>query len=245
MVIFLRILISEPPRGTVLNTLGCVIFDIDGTLARSNDLIFASFNHVTMKYLGKEFAAAEIIGLFGPPEEGALEKILPVGNVSEAMNDLCNFYESHHTAMVSLHEGIREILDFLISRGVLLGVFTGKGRRTAGITLKKLGIRHYFSSVMTGSDVERHKPDAEGVLRIMDDLSVRPDQTLIVGDSISDIRAGQAAGVAVASVLWDSYDPDAVMTLPVSYRFGTVDEFDRWLRGRVGHHPATQETGGR
>ena len=212
------------------NRLACVIFDIDGTLARSNDLIFASFNHVAGKYLGKELARSEIIALFGPPEEGGLKKILDHREVDEAMEDLCTFYEQQHEGAVSLHPGMLEVLTFLAGRQVPLAVFTGKGRRTATFTLDRLGILPYFDVVVSGSDVQRHKPDPEGISLIIDRYGTPAEQTLMVGDSLSDIKAAQAAGVPIASVLWDCLDRQSVVDANPDFRFDHPQELLGWLR---------------
>jgi len=212
------------------NLLACVIFDIDGTLARSNDLIFASFNHIAGKYLGKELARSEIVALFGPPEDGGLKKILDREEVEEAMEDLCTYYEQNHAGSVSLHTGVLDVLTFLTGRQIPLAAFTGKGRRTATFTLDRLGILPYFRIVVSGSDVQRHKPDPEGISLIIDRLGIPAKQTLMVGDSVSDVKAAHAAGVPVASVLWDSLDPQAVLDASPDFRFYHPHELLEWLR---------------
>jgi HAD superfamily hydrolase (TIGR01509 family) len=213
--------------------LACVIFDVDGTLAKSNDLIFASFNHVAMKYLGKSLPDREIIGLFGPPEEGGLRRILDEDLVPEAMDDLCRFYEERHPAMASLHHGITDILDFLKEKQIRLAVFTGKGRRTATMTLEQLGISGYFDLTVTGSDVRHHKPHPEGIVQVLKTLGVAPDRTLMVGDSVSDVRASRAVGVAAATVLWDCYDRASVLREDAAFRFERVADLMEWLVSRI------------
>ena len=69
--------------------ISCVIFDMDGTLTRTNQLIFASFNHVAEKYLGIRLSPEEIIALFGPPEEGGLSRLLGSAHAPDAMDELC------------------------------------------------------------------------------------------------------------------------------------------------------------
>ncbi len=59
-----------------MKRISCVIFDIDGTLTQTNDLIFATFNHVAQRYVGKTFSPPEITAMFGPPEEVAIERLV-------------------------------------------------------------------------------------------------------------------------------------------------------------------------
>jgi len=221
----------------------CMVFDMDGTLTHTNDLIFASFNHVARKRLGREFSPAEIIGFFGPPEEGAVEKIFGKEHVDDIMDELCSFYRAEHRVRAFLHPGMEDVLRLLKQHDVKMAVFTGKGRRTAAITLDVLQIDGYFDLVITGNDVLRHKPDPEGLFRVLHDLGVAPDRTVMVGDSMADVRASRGAGVGMAAVLWDSYERDRVRESGVECLFETVPEFFAWCRERVNGagpaHPAT------
>jgi pyrophosphatase PpaX len=208
----------------------CIIFDMDGTLTQTNDLIFASFNHVARRRLGREFSPGEIIGLFGPPEEGAVEKIFGSEHVEDIMDELCAFYRAEHAVRAFLHAGMEDVLRLLKQHDVQLAVFTGKGRRTAAITMEMLQIGGYFDLVITGNDVVRHKPDPEGIFRVLRELDVAPDRTVMVGDSMADVRASRGAGVRMAAVLWDSYDRERVRGAGADYIFETVPEFFAWCR---------------
>ena len=211
----------------------CMVFDMDGTLTQTNDLIFASFNHVARKRLGREFSPAQIIGFFGPPEEGAVEKVFGKEHVEDIMDELCAFYRAEHSVRAFLHAGMEDVLRLLKQHEVKLAVFTGKGRRTAAITLEVLRIGGYFDLVITGNDVVRHKPDPEGIFRVLRELDVAPEQTVMVGDSMADVRASRGAGVRMAAVLWDSYDRERVCRSGADYLFETVPAFLAWCRERV------------
>jgi len=82
---------------------------------------------------------------------------------------------------------------------------------------------------MTGDDVAEYKPSGDGLRRIMQQLSVRPEETLMVGDAVSDIVAARDAGVSVASVLWDSYGKSDVLKMDPDFLFDTVDHFREWI----------------
>lgn len=215
------------------NNLSCVIFDIDGTLTKTNELIFASFNHVAAKYLGRIFPPGEIVALFGPPEEGALSAMFGEKNVAAAMDELCEFYSEHHAEMAKVHPGMEEILQFLQLRGIRLAVFTGKGKRTADITLQALNLAHYFELVVSGNDVTRHKPHPEGIQKVLEAFSLFPEQALMVGDSLGDIKASRAAGVRIATVLWDSHDHERVLQTGTDLVFHETAELLNWFRTHV------------
>jgi pyrophosphatase PpaX len=213
--------------------ISCVIFDIDGTLTRTNELIFATFNHVARKYLHRTFQPAEIVAMFGPPEEGALAPLFGKENIPRVMDELCEFYRIHHHDLAGLHPGIEEVLEFLKSKDVRLAVFTGKGKRTAGITLDALGIAGYFDLVVSGNDVTKHKPDPEGILKVIRTFDLQPQEVLMVGDSLGDIKASRGAGVNMAAVLWDSYDSERVRNAGAEFVFDEVSDLLAWLRTHI------------
>lgn len=206
---------------------------MDGTLTQTNELIFASFNHIAQKHLGKKLAPQEIIALFGPPEEGGLHKLVGESLAKQAMDELCEFYARHHESMASLHTGIEQLLQLLKHHRVPMAVFTGKGRRTAAITLDALNLSSYFGLIVSGSDVVRHKPAPDGIRKIMEAFSVSSEQVLMVGDGISDVRASRAAGVKMAAVLWDSYDRERVLAEKTDFVFYTVEELHDWFKARL------------
>lgn len=206
---------------------------MDGTLTQTNQLIFASFNHVSKKYLGTELSPEEIIALFGPPEEGGLAKLLGRERVEEAMEELCRFYQANHAAMARLHAGIREALDLLRQRGIPLAVFTGKGRRTTAITLEVLGLTGYFDLIVSGSDVQRHKPHPEGIMKVVEVFSVNPGEVVMIGDAMADIHASRAAGVRVGVALWDSYDRERVLNANADMVFHQVADMHAWFNAHL------------
>jgi pyrophosphatase PpaX len=215
----------------------CAIFDVDGTLTRTNELIFASFNHVAKKYSGRTYAPAEIVAMFGPPEEGAVISMVGESKLNEAMEDLCRFYRENHGKMAALHEGIEVALQMFREMDVPLAVFTGKGRRTTAITLEALGISEYFDLIVSGSDVVHHKPHPEGIKRVLDHFRVPENEVIMVGDALADIAASRAAGVTSVAVLWDSYDRERVAAAGGDFVFDDVSSFLAWLRQGIHFKP--------
>ena len=203
------------------------IFDIDGTLTSTNQLIFDSFNFIAKKYLNKTFTDEEIIAMFGPTEDVILKQWC--GNkFEEARKEYYKYYSDNHWK-AELYPGIKEILEYLKSKNFPLGIFTGKGRDASMITLKKLGVDHYFDLIVTGDDVVNHKPSAEGILKFVKHFNLNKERVLMIGDSAGDVKASKEAGIKVASVLWDSYAHEKVKTLNSDYYFHSVEELREFL----------------
>lgn len=205
-----------------------IIFDIDGTLTSTNELIFASFNHVTEKYLGKTYTDEELISFFGPPEDDILRDLMGE-NYKAAHKDYFDFYNSNHSSLADLYPGIKEVLEIIKTANIPLAVFTGKGQRAATITLKLLEIYDYFDLIVTGDDVKKHKPAPEGILMFIDKFHLDKNKVLLIGDAPADIKAARAAGIKIASVIWDSYAREKVIQLKSDYLFHTVDELKDFM----------------
>jgi HAD superfamily hydrolase (TIGR01549 family) len=205
------------------------IFDIDGTLTATNRLIYDSFNYIAGKYLDKTFEDEEIHSMFGPTEDFILKKWCGE-KFEQAKEEYYNFYsENHHLAYA--YEGMIEILQYLKSEGFPLGVFTGKGRRAALITLQMIDAEKYFDLIVTGDDVNNHKPHAEGIIKFVNHFGFKKERVLMIGDSVSDVKAARDAGVKIASVLWDSHREEIVKEMGSDYYFYSVEELKEFLLG--------------
>lgn len=209
-----------------------IIFDIDGTLTSTNELIFATFNHIAQKYEGRTYTDEEIISMFGPTEDVILREKFNGDKFKEVYDEYYKFYRENHPRMADLYPGIVDILNEIKSRKILTSIFTGKGRKTTEITLDILGIKKFFDMIITGDDVKNHKPSPEGILKFLNEFRLSKDEVLMVGDSIADIVAAREAGIDVASVVWDSYAKDEVVKLNPLH-FETVSSFRNWLEERI------------
>jgi pyrophosphatase PpaX len=214
--------------------LKCLIFDMDGTLTQTNQLIYDSFNHIAQKYRGRTYTKPEINAMFGPPEEGALLAIVGPEQMGEVMRDYLAFYRANHARLARLYPGIEDVLKFVRSKGRHIALFTGKGIHTTTITLQEFGIAGYFDYVVTGNDVLEHKPADEGIRKIMAHFHFAPEDMLMIGDAVSDIKAARSAGVPIAAVVWDSYAKEQVLAMDADLVFHDVHDFDAWVRDTLG-----------
>lgn len=209
-----------------------IMFDIDGTLTSTNQLIFQSFNYVTKKYINKTYTDEELIAFFGPTEEAIL-KDLTGNDFEQARKDYFQFYNDHHKKLADIYPGIRDVLDLIKRRGIPLAVFTGKGKEAAVITLKMLNLYEYFDVIVTGDDVIEHKPSPEGILLFVNKFQFNRERVLLVGDAPADIQAARSAGVKIASVVWDSYAKETVLEAGSDYIFHTVDEMKEFISENI------------
>jgi 2-phosphoglycolate phosphatase len=180
-----------------------IIFDLDGTLADTFPMIVAAWNAAVSPHTGKKYSDTEVIARFGNPDPQMIREALTGDAADEADRVYHAYYAANHDA-VKPFDGISELLSELRRRGIPLGLMTGKGRRSAKITLTKLGWADVFGAVVTGEDVTKQKPEPDGPLLAARTLGVSPKDCAFIGDSPADIGAAQAAGMVSVAAGWHS-----------------------------------------
>ncbi|SDQ25878.1 pyrophosphatase PpaX [Virgibacillus salinus] len=177
-----------------------ILFDLDGTLIDTNELIISSFMHTFEQY-GRELSRREAIEFIGPPLRDTFHQVDP--DQVEAMVETYrehNLY--HHDNYVTAFPNVVETIDQLQKKNFKLGIVTTKMNRTVEMGLKVTGLSNYFETIITLDDVVHAKPHPEPVLKAMQELEASVDSTLMVGDNHHDIDAGKNAGVQTAGVAW-------------------------------------------
>jgi pyrophosphatase PpaX len=183
------------------------LFDLDGTLIDSVDLIVASYRHTLRTHRGTVPPDNVWIAGLGTPLRQQLRLFSDDPAEIDAM--VATYREHnlrHHDSMVEAFPGTRDALDAIRSRGKQMGIVTSKLQSGLRRALHLTGMEGYFDALVAADDVTNHKPDPEPVLRALELLGANPDETVFVGDSPHDMAAGNAAGVWTAAALWGPFD---------------------------------------
>ena len=146
----------------------------------------------------------------GEPEPALLEKAYPL---------FMELYAENTSARSQLYPGVREGLDYLAGTGIPLACVTNKAARFTEPLLADLDIARYFRLVVSGDTLPQKKPDPAPLLHAAEFFKVEPNQSLMVGDSMNDVKAARAAGFAVVCVPYGynhgrdirEAEPDAVI----------------------------------
>jgi pyrophosphatase PpaX len=184
------------------------LFDFDGTLVDSVELILDSLRHATRTVLGRIVPDDVLRARVGRPLREHMREL-----DAERADDLVAVYREHnlrrHADLLRPYPGVAEMLAGLRGRRARIGIVTSKMRPAvdAGMALVPLG---EFDAIVTCEDTDRHKPDPDPVLHGLALLDADPRTTVYVGDSPYDVRAGRAAGVATAAALWGAF-PEEVL----------------------------------
>ena len=210
---------------------GAVLFDLDGTLADSVDLILLSYRHTMEHHLGVTPPDAAWIAGLGRPLRDQLAGFARTPEEAQAMlGTYTSFQETVHDGMVRPCAGVVEVVERLVEAGCPIAVVTSKRRTMAHRTLRCCGLDRHFQIVVTADDVTRGKPHPEAVFAALDALHLAATRrVLLVGDSPHDVRAGNAAGVTTAAVLWGPFEPEVVMRARPHHAVDTPHALSRLL----------------
>lgn len=179
-----------------------VLFDFDGTIMDTNHVIIQSWQHTFRTVEGKERPEEDIIETFGEPLSVTMEKLLPQVSVEEGTSIYREFHHSKFSDLINVFPGMLDLMEELKCRGYKLGLVTSRLRNTTNIGLKKYDMEQYFDAIVTCDDTEKHKPDPEPVNIALKRLGSKPEEAIMVGDSMFDILCAKNAGVKAALVSW-------------------------------------------
>ena len=187
--------------------LGAALFDFDGTLVDTTDLIYQSMRHATGEVLGREISRDVLMANVGQPLPRQME--LLSAEHAEALLDSYRLHnEENHDALIKEFPGVEESLAPLKAAGGRVGVVTF----SVDMALKKFpGLGDVVDEWVTMEDTTEHKPRPEPLLKGLELLGNVPrEQAAYVGDSPFDVAAAKAAGVESVAVSWGAFSEDAL-----------------------------------
>ena len=182
-----------------------VLVDVDGTMVDSVPDLTYCVDHM-MERLGmpahgsdrvrewvgngvERLVRRALIGrLEGEPDQDLFARALPV---------FLELYGENTATRSRLYPGVTEGLDYLRSQRFPMGCVTNKAARFTEPLLRSLGVRDYFTLVVSGDSLDRQKPHPLPLLHAARFFGVAPEQALMVGDSVSDVKAARAAGFQI------------------------------------------------
>jgi phosphoglycolate phosphatase len=126
--------------------------------------------------------------LDGSPSQEAFDKAYPI---------FLDLYAQNSSVSSTLYEGVMEGLDYLKSKDYLLGCVTNKAEQFTLPLLQSLGIIDYFGTVISGDTLEKKKPDPLPLIHGANFFNIKPNECLMLGDSVSDVKAARAASFQI------------------------------------------------
>ncbi len=201
------------------------LFDLDGTLIDSVELILTCYRHTMKEHLGHVPPESLWLAGIGTPLRSQLADF--VENPEQAATMLATYkayHRTHHYELLGPYPGALEAVQGLKRPGAKFGVVTSKMKWSTLRGLELCGFDGLFEVIVTADDVEKHKPHPEPVLRALELLKSTAEETVFVGDSPHDMASGRAAGVKTAAALWGPFSREALEPHQPDYWFTEPSE---------------------
>jgi len=214
-----------------------ILIDVDGTLVDSvPDLAYCVDE--MMRQLGLPVRGEDRVRLWvgngverlvrralvnqldGEPDEALFARAYPV---------FLELYADNTSKRSRLYPGIREGLDYLKAAGYPLGCVTNKAAQFTKPLLKDLGVYEYFDIVISGDTLPRKKPDPLPLLHAAGHFNVDPERCLMVGDSVSDVKAARAAGFQIVCMTYGYNHGDNIADAGPDGLLDSLDELQYLL----------------
>ena len=199
-------------------TIRTILFDLDGTLIDTNELIIASFTHTLGQYSDYAYSREDILEFIGPPLIDSFKQVDP-NRVDEMIQTYRDHNLTNHNTYVRAYPTVVDTMKQLKKAGYNLGIVTTKINDTAELGLKVTGMEGIFDVLIGLDDVTHAKPHPEPIIKALDQLNATASSTLMVGDNYHDIESGKNAGTKTAGVAWtikgrevlEAYQPDYML----------------------------------
>lgn len=185
-----------------MRSIDTILFDFDGTVMDTNDIIIQSWQHTYRTLRGEEHDEAEIVRTFGEPLRYSMEVQFPEVPPEESIEIYRNYQKENFLSGIHLFPGTRELLDELKAQGYRMGLVTSRLRPTTYQALEHFDLEKYFGYVVTADDVTKHKPHPQSIEIALEKLGSEPGRSVMLGDTLFDILCARNAGSVPILVSW-------------------------------------------
>lgn len=198
-----------------INTL---LFDLDGTLIDTNELIISTYLHTLEKYYPGKYSREDVLPFLGPTLHEVFGE-MDSERVEEMVLEYRTYNLANHDALVKEFAGVMETIETLKKKGYKLAIVTTKREDVAFKGLRLMKLDAYFDVMIAYDHVKKVKPDPEPIYLALEKLGSKPEEALMVGDNFHDVLAGKNAGTKTAGVAWSikgreylaKYEPDFML----------------------------------
>ena len=209
-----------------------VIFDLDGTLIDTVELIRLSFRHATKVVFGESLPDEITMANVGQPLATQFREMAP-GHATELLSAFREFNRAHHDEIARAYPGTIETLSELERRGVPMGIVTSKGTESATRGIAHFGLARFMSAIVTADDVLLHKPDPHPLCVAADRMGVELGYCIYLGDSPHDVQAALSGGAVAVAALWGAFSASDLLAPGPAFALGSIRELPALLDGDV------------
>lgn len=213
-----------------------VLFDLDGTLiefkfdvkgSREAMIKWLGSHRFDVSSLSEDMKTQAIFQWVRKQCEETGKEDFP--SIRAELSLLLESFEYHGFTQAKPHPGSLHLLKQLKSEQVLCALVTNSGGKPVRLLLNEFGFVPYLSPVITRDEVENLKPDPEGILKAINDLTLERQDAVYVGDSVIDIQAARSAGVACIALAQGMYSREHLAEKNPDYLIEKIEQVEQIL----------------
>jgi len=216
-------------------TLPAILFDLDGTLIDTIELILSSARHAFEEWPVRPTDEEWVRGIGTPLVQQLRAYAANDDEVALLLARYRRYQNEHHDRLTRCYDDVPDVIAALADRGHQMAVVTSKASPIAHQSLAFVGLDHFFPVVVGYDDTARHKPDPEPVRVALSRLGISPDDAVFVGDSPHDILAGNGADVMTIAALWGPFDRETLADARPDHFIECMAELPGVLNRAFGH----------
>lgn len=192
-----------------------ILLDVDGTIIDTEYVMTRSLQKTLLEELDREIQIEELKYILGIPGKEAIKKFT---NNEEEMDYLLSKW-GENVLLLAKHAQVfphmEKVIQALHSKGIQLGIVTSKTREEMKNEFDKFNLNQYFDIQITASDTDLHKPFPNPISKAIEELGIKKEETIYIGDSIYDMQSANACGVSFGLAKWGAKDSDRFQTVDV------------------------------
>ncbi len=233
------------PNRLPLSKFDAVLFDVDGTLVDSLEMIVLGLGDTLEKYLGQRPASHEIRRLVGMPLTRQFNVFFGKEPTAEEISEMSQFslerfevHQEHET----LFDAAVEMLRLCHQCGMKTALVTSKSAVELEAFLPNFPGTPYVDVTVCASDVHHPKPDPESAFLACQKLGVDPSKAVMIGDSIYDMRCARGAGVACVAAAYGAAHRDTLLAENPDMLVDTPEELFAWAESAFLQTPCPERS---
>ena len=189
--------------GGLVTRLKCVLIDFDGTLVDSMGALYGIYEKF-LEGFGHQGTKEEFAPLIGASLREIVTALKENHHIDREISELCEIYhqslQNYYRKEIDLFPGVKEFLKYARETGLLLAIVTGAQKDLVEEAINSKKIAAYFEAIVSAEDVPHGKPDPAVYIAALKQLSLKPNQVLVIEDAENGVRSAESAGLSCLAI---------------------------------------------
>ena len=207
-------------------------FDFDGTIVDSNFAICEAMERACIRNGAQYVGDTEFTKMIGLDLEACIRNVTDEVLTDEQVAGITRSYrETFKYELVNAFIGIKEVLEECIANGDRIGISTSRRATSLKYLLEKNDLDQYFRNMVSGDQVINPKPNPETLLKLSEKFECKPQELILIGDTMWDMEMANSIGAFTIGVTWGSHGESQLLNAGAEMTVDTPEELQKYFAG--------------